>query len=115
MVIKRELGSGLLITVWKADYQEAIYQRNWREKMKDRSSSASRASERIGFLRRVRHYSTSSNKSSDFDSLDDETVNVSSLRRRSSSSKQSKRYLTKNISNSSCDSEVFVEKKRLSG
>jgi small GTP-binding protein len=78
--------------------------------MKDRSLSGSRASERhLGFLRRVRHYSTSSNKSSDFDSLDDETVSVSSLRRRSSSGKQSKRNLTKNISNSSCDSEVFVE------
>jgi small GTP-binding protein len=78
--------------------------------MKDRSSSASRVSERpLGFLRRGRHYSTSSNKSSEFESFEDEILGVSSLRRRSSSSKLSKRNLTKNISNSSCDSEVFLE------
>ena len=52
--------------------------------MHKRSSSASRVSEkRLGFLRRVRNFSSSSSKSSDFDSLEDE--------------------------NSSCDSDVFVE------
>ena len=85
------------------------------EYMKDRSMSASRDSKkRQGFLRRVRHFSTSSNKSSEFGSLEDETVDVSFRQRRSSSRKQLSRNLTKNnsSSNSSCDSDVFVENNR---
>jgi hypothetical protein len=110
LFIKRGIDLGCLIVLWKsAHHQINTFIEKKLDKMKDRSSSASRASERhLGFLRRVRHYSTSSNKS-DFDSMDDETVGVSSMVRRSSSSKLSKRNLTKNISNSSCDSEVFLE------
>ena len=74
--------------------------------MKNRSSSSSRVPDKRCVFSRIRHYSTSSNKSYEFDSFEDDSFGLNSLKRRSSSSKHLKGHLSKNnSSSSSCESE----------
>ena len=78
--------------------------------MKDSSIPTSRSPVRQrGFLRRIRHYSSASRKSSEHGSSEDENMNASVMQRRSSSCKPLKRNLTKNDSSSSSECDVFAD------